>query len=366
MGLTSLGLLALLALMTTSLPWLLLLLWRRAPRSSRWPAVLLVVGVMLAQATAIAAVCVGVNRAFGFFPTWGALFGRPPPIPALVSVPARPADPRVLAEPAGDHGSFRTFRVTGERSGIRDSVLAWLPPQYSDSSFASTRFPVVTVLGSAYLPVRSFVGQLDFGRVASAEIRAGRLAPFVAVFPEINVQLPVDTECTDIPGGSQGYTWLADDVPTWAEDTLRVLPRGAAWSVMGYSTGGFCAAKLQLREPGTFAAAAVLEGYFRPELDGTTGDLARLYAADPALARANSPEQLVVGRAGRAAAAARVLVMTSTSDPQSYAASVRFVDLARGLPGVRLYLVPGAGHSFAVVRSVIPTALAWLAAQSGG
>lgn len=364
MGLTSLGSFILVALVTVSLPWLLLLLWRRSPRSSRRAAVLLVVGVMLAQASAIAAVSVGVNRAFGFFPTWGAVFGRPPPVPRLMSGPARPLDPRVLDEPADDHGSLRTYQVAGERSGIRDRVVAWLPPQYADVSFAGTRFPVVTVLGAAYLPVSTFVDQLDFGRIASAEIRSGRVAPFVAVFPEINVQLPVDTECTDIPGGSQGYTWLAQDVPTWAEHTLRVRPQGQAWGVMGYSTGGFCAAKLHLRRPATFGAAASLEGYFRPELDGTTGDLARLYSMDSALAQKNSPERLVEGRAGTAAAATRVLVMTSTSDPQSYAASMRFVDRARGLPGVRLYLVPGAGHSFAVVRAVLPPAMQWLAAQS--
>lgn len=357
MGLTSLGFFLLLAAVTVSLPWLLLLLWRRAPRA-RWASVLLVAGVMLAQATAIGAVSVGVNRAFGFFPTWGALLGHPPAVPRLTSAPAGPVDPRVLAEPAGDQGMLRTYKVSGARSGLRQPVLAWLPPQYADPAFARTRFPVVTVLGPAYLPVTAFSGQLRFAETASAEIRAGRLAPFVAVFPEVNVQLPVDTECTDIPGGSQGYTWLARDVPSWASRALRVQAPGAGWTVTGYSTGGYCAAKLQLREPGTFAAAAAIEGYFRPELDGTTGNLAQVYAADPALLAANSPDQLL-----RRGSGARVLVVTSRSDPQSYAQSLRFARLARGLPGVRLFDVPAAGHSFAAVRAVLPETLRWLQQQ---
>lgn len=363
MGLTSLGFFLVLALVTVSLPWLLLLHWRRAPRSSRRAAVVLVAGVMLAQATAIAAVSAGVNRQFGFFPTWGALLGRPPAIPALPGAPTKPADARVLAEPASDAGTLRTATVTGARSGIRDTVLVWLPPQYDDAAFAGTRFPVVTVLGPAYLSVSSFVGRLHFGRLASAEIRSGHTTPFVAVFPEINVQRPLDTECTDIPGGSQGYTWLARDVPGWAEGALRVEPRGGGWSVLGYSTGGFCATKLHLREPQTFAAAAAVEGYFAPELDGTTGNLADLYAGNPHLAVANTPEQLVRGRTGAAAAATHVLVMTSKSDPQSYAPSRRFVDIAKDLPGVRLFVVPEAGHSFAAVRAFLPAALQWVSEQ---
>lgn len=366
MGLTSFAFFALLAMGTISLPWLLLVLWRRAPRSSRWTAFLLVSGVMLAQGSAIAVVCVGVNRQFGFFPTWGALFGHPPPIPPAPALPSgsspRAMDPRLRSEPADDSGRLQTFTVHGERSGITEKVIAWLPPQYSDPAFSAARFPVVTMLGPAYLSVSSFVDQLGFGKTAAAEIRSGRVAPFVAVFPEINVQLPVDTECTDVPGGSQGYTWLAEDVPSWAERVLRVQPRGHAWSVMGYSTGGFCATKLQLREATTYAAAGSLEGYFRPELDGTTGNLAELYAASPTLAQLNSPEELIKDPAR--AAAARVLVMTSKSDPQSYDASMRFIDLARGVSRVQLYLVPGVGHSFGAVRSVLPSALGWLAAQA--
>ena len=40
------------------------------------------VGVLLAQATAIGAVAVSVNRDYGFYPTWSSLWGTPttPPV----------------------------------------------------------------------------------------------------------------------------------------------------------------------------------------------------------------------------------------------------------------------------------------------
>ncbi|MHB1475334.1 MAG: hypothetical protein ACYCV4_17270, partial [Dermatophilaceae bacterium] len=72
------------------------------------------------------------------------------------------------------------------------------------------------VLGGAGVHIAYVVQRLDFARVASEEIRTGRMAPFVAVFAEINVALPVDTECTDYPGSTQAFTWLDQDVRNWA------------------------------------------------------------------------------------------------------------------------------------------------------
>ena len=56
------------------------------------------------------------------------------------------------------------------------------------------------VLGGAQVHIPYVVNRLDFAKTASKEIRSGRVAPFVAVFPEINVALPVETECTNYPG----------------------------------------------------------------------------------------------------------------------------------------------------------------------
>jgi dienelactone hydrolase len=61
------------------------------------------------------------------------------------------------------------------------------------------------------------------------------------------------------------------------------------YGVMGWSTGGYCAALLHLREPARFGAAASIEGYFTPAPGGGTGNLAQLLKMNPTLAHESSP-----------------------------------------------------------------------------
>src|SRR5690349_11026312 len=93
---------------------------------------------------------------------------------------------------------------------------------------------------------------------------------------------PRDTECTDVPGGPRAETWLTTDA--------------TGWSVMGWSTGGFCAAKLLLRHPTLFHAAVGIGGYYDAETDKSTGNL---FGNDPRLRRLNSPLWLVGRRLRR-------------------------------------------------------------------
>jgi predicted esterase len=65
---------------------------------------------------------------------------------------------------------------------------------------------------------------------------------------------------------------------------------------MGWSTGGYCAALLHLREPTRFGAAASIEGYYTPEPGGGTGNLAQLLTQYPTLAHESSPTWLIEHR----------------------------------------------------------------------
>ncbi len=204
-----------------AIPIALLLLWRRAPKSSRWAIPVFLVGVLLAQATAVSAVAVSVNRDYGFYPTWASLWGTPTAPPVVVAgarlgLGAVVGTPRRLlpltSGSASDIGRYERTILKGAQSGISSTVITWLPPQYHDRRYAKTRFPVVMVLGGADVRISTVVDRLNFATTASQEIRTGRVAPFVAVFPEINVALPVETECTNYPGGPQSHTWLNQDV----------------------------------------------------------------------------------------------------------------------------------------------------------
>lgn len=89
--------------------------------------------------------------------------------------------------------------------------------------------------------------QFQFAQQATQAIRSGAVKPFVGVFPPLMIAPPRDTECTDVPHGPQAETWLAKDVRTAVLRDVRITPDGKQWSAAGWSTGGFCAAKLLLR-----------------------------------------------------------------------------------------------------------------------
>ena len=351
------------------IPVALLILWRRAPRRSRRATAVFLVGVVLAQASAVTAVAVNVNRDYGFYPNWSSLWGTPvaPPVVPLgtrqgvnaVRTPIR-TPPLLSGAPASGVGRYERITLKGAQSGITDTVMTWLPPQYYDRRYATTRFPVVMVLGGgAGKQIPFIVDRLNFAATASKEIRSGRLAPFVAVFAETNVALPLWTECTDFPGGPQAFTWLNQDVRNWATSTLRVVSDGRRWSVMGWSTGGYCAAKLHLSEPTRFGAAASVEGYFNPEPDTNTGNLAQLLNQYPALAHQSSPTWLIENTPP---SRVHLLVMSSSTDTQSYPQALEFLRREKNVPGVKPYLVNNMRHNTGVYKDVLVPVLDWLAA----
>ena len=367
MSLNSLQFLALCIGLAITIPVALLILWGRAPRKPRW-AIAFLLGVLVAQGSAISAVAVGVNRDYGFYPTWSSLWGTPtaPPIAVAGSRPGLNAvvgtSRRILPSTSGsapDIGRLQTTVLKGKKSGIRQTVITWLPPQYHDRRYAKTLFPVVMVLGGADVHIQPVVDRLNFAATASQEIRSGRVTPFVAVFPEINVALPVETECTDYPAGPQSFTWLNQDVRNWASAKLHITKDGRRWSVMGWSTGGYCAALLHLREPTRFGAAASVEGYFTPEPGGGTGNLAQLLTKHPSLARESSPTWLIEHSPP---ARTHLLVMSSNTDPQSYPQARQFLLREQNVPGVQPYIVQDVGHSLDAYQAVLAPIMNWMAA----
>jgi hypothetical protein len=366
--LTSVRFLVLCIVLAVAIPVALVILWRRASGKSRWTIPVFLVGVLFAQAAAVSAVAVKVNMDYGFYPDWASLWGTPV-APPVVQVGTRlgvngvrtrrPVLP-LASGPASDIGRYERITLKGAQSGITDTVMAWLPPQYYDRRYAKTRFPVVMVLGGgAGKQIPFIVDRLNFAATASGEIRSGRVAPFVAVFAETSVALPLWTECTDFPGGPQAFTWLNQDVRNWATSTLRVTSDARRWSVMGWSTGGYCAAKLHLGQPARFGAAASIEGYFKPEPDTNTGNLTQLLTQYPTLAHQSSPTWLIENRPPPRVL---LLVMSSDTDPQSYPQALEFLQRERNVPGVQPYLVRDLGHNIGAYKSVLVPVLDWLAA----
>ncbi|MCW2673012.1 MAG: hypothetical protein JWP14_1601 [Frankiales bacterium] len=334
---------------TIGMPLLAVVLWSRVP-GPRWLRAGQRLSLFaLAQAVAVFLAFTLVNDQYVFFASWNDLLGRPTSAPAIVAGPT--AGPLRGAD-GGRLLQFRDFR--GPASGIADPVLVHLPPEYDQPAYSHRRFPVVEFLAGWHGYPRSWISQLllldDLARLEQARA----VVPFISVFPTVNVALPRDTECTDVPGSTKAFTWLADDVPALVQQHFRVLPRAASWGAVGYSTGGYCAAKLVYLAPQRFRSAVVLSGYFDALKDGTTGDL---WGGSKAVRDHN--DLLWLTRHGKHPDA-NILVFTTKEDPSSFGPSKEFLGLSR--PPTRTFsLVAEHGaHNLKVLRLALPEVLVWV------
>jgi enterochelin esterase-like enzyme len=360
--LTGPALVAVLAILAVGLPVLLVLTWRRRPHGVAGAALRLV-AVLLSQVLAIAAAGAIANNTFGFYNSWDDLLGtqnQAPQAPAANGlVPADGSLGSVVALSVALPGVGYAAPV-----GKHASVLVWLPKEYDQPQFHDAKFPVVMMLPGQPGTPQGVFSQFDFGRQATAAIDQQRVKPFIAVIPPIMIDPPRDTECTDVPDGPQAETWLARDVRNAVLKHFRVSAAAGSWSAMGWSTGGFCAAKLMLRHRDLFNAAVGVGAYYDAETDHTTGDL---FKGNADLRNQNSPIWMV-GHARDQRTNLLIIASRfdhSSWDGLSYADSKRMVEETQGVPGVSTIVLRQGGHNFHVYRPTIPEAFAWLGENAG-
>lgn len=358
MSLTGSPLVFLLATMAVGLPFVLLLMaWRRKP-GGLWRGIGTFLAVLLCQVLAVAAVGVAANNQFGFYNSWHELLGRGNAGPQEVTANS-------LVPPDGSHGRVLSLPVplpvpgAVRRAGGKLTVLVWVPREYGQPQYRSTKFPVTMMMPGQPSTAAGVFRQFDFAAQATRAIEEHQVKPFVAVFPPIMVAPPRDTECTNVPHGPQAESWLYDSVRTAVLRSFRVASEGRQWSAMGWSTGGFCAAKLLLRHPLLFHAAVGFGAYYDAETDKSTGDL---FGGNRKLRNLNSPIQLIQTARSQAA---RLLIIVSRVDRASYngrfyADSKQMIALTRGMPGVSTLVLPKGGHNYRTYRVTVPQALSWL------
>lgn len=350
MSLTGLPLLLLVGVATLVAPVVTGLTWRRTG-SGRAAAVGRVAAVLGCQALAISTTFLAVNRDFVFYASWSDLVGTSAPPSAQIQT-------QRLVQPG--QGSVDVLQVHGASSGANAPVLVWEPPQYDQPAYAGTKFPVLMVLpGQPSTPAVMF-SHFGFAAAATQAIAAGTVKPFVAVFPPLMTNPPRDTECTDVPKGPRAETWLATDVRSAVVQHLRVSAWPGAWAAAGYSTGAFCAAKLVLRHPDLFSAAAGFGGYYQPLTDRTTGNL---FGDSRARYDQNSPLYLY-SRTGLESDH-RLLLITGQQDADSYGPTQKMLDVTRGDPNVSSLVFPTGGHNYHNYAAAMPDVLRWLGQARG-
>jgi S-formylglutathione hydrolase FrmB len=377
--------LALLAAAATGLGWNRM----RGPRAARvlQRAALLVFGELMAST----AILVWVNTASGgLVVSWQDLLGnqstrggtfagqggavaldpRPVPIsraaaasPGAIPAAALAAFHAVRFAPAA--GGFREASLRGPASGIDSQVYVWTPPQYADEPH--TYFPVLELLHGVVGSPQGWIGPMNVVDHLEAAEQSAKAFPFILVVPVVTPVpghvLPWNNEeCSDVPGAAKVDTWLTRDVRGLVVADYRAEPYADGWGLMGYSTGGFCAAKLVLQHPDRYQAAVSLAGYYAPESD--------TLLADEALDRANSPLWLLA----RTRTPAVSLLMTASGEDRVDPASetVQVLAVAKANPRareteVRSFIAPhGGGHNQSAWEKMLPTAFGWLSQRLTG
>jgi hypothetical protein len=356
-SLTGTPLVSLLVIMAVGLPVVVVVAWRRA-KPGLIRVVLGFVGIVCCQALAVAAAGVVANNTYGFYNSWADLIGTPRQAPLALS--------NGLVAQNGSQGRIITLPVAlpGPQHNQDMDVLVWVPKEYDQPSYHNLKFPVTMMLpGQPNTPQGVFT-QFKFGAEATQAIERHLVKPFVAVFPPIMIDPPRDTECTDVRGGPQAETWLASNVRRAVIRHLRVNPDGRQWSALGWSTGGFCAAKLMLRHRTLFQAAVGIGAYYDAETDHSTGNL---FNGSAQLRNENSPLWLVKQPGNQNAL---LLIIVSKMDRDSYdgifyADSKKMIEATRGHPGVSTIELPQGGHNYRVYRPTLPAALTWLEKNAG-
>ncbi|PIM71070.1 esterase [Streptomyces sp. JV178] len=345
-------------------------LWPRLARRG-WRPVCGRIGVLLAtQVVVFAAIGLTANQAFGFYASWADLFGRDTAQGVVVDHddaetggPLRVLDTRPVNVTGGDRpevgGQIQKVEIVGRTSRIASPAYVYLPPEYFQPRYRTRSFPAAVVLTGYPGTAEALIKGLHFPQTAHTLAREGKAQPMILVMMRPTVAPPRDTECVDVPGGPQAETFFARDLPDAVGHHYRVGRKPGSWGVIGDSTGGYCALKLAVHHPGTYAAGAGLSPYYKAPIDPTTGDLFR---GNKTL---RNEADLFWYLKHRPAPDTSLLVTSSKQGEVNYKATLDFIALAEEKQPTRIssIILDSGGHNFNTWRREIPATLQWISGR---
>lgn len=320
-----------------------MLLWSRfrGPQSLRWLLRLTMIG--LCQLTAISVVATWINNDYGLYASWDDLLGRDNG--TAVAMPGPPADRAKFTHT--DTGMLDTY-FRGLHSQLSGQVIVWTPPQYSQPRYSHTHFPVVLLLHGVPGSPASWLEHGGMPQDFQSLMNAGTSHPFILAMPVVDPG-GVDTDCTD-QRNRKVATWMSRDVPELISHKFRTISGPKGWGVMGFSTGGFCAARLPLAYPKVFGAGAALDP------DPLTGDKGVI--SDPAVRERTSPTYMV----RHTTASVNVFLATSAEDrlsPPHYIDQFA-KDAAATSVRTQTMVLPNGGHNYNTWTRLYPAAFSFL------
>jgi len=345
--------------------------WPRLARRN-WRAVGGRIGLLFATQLAIfASVGLAANQAFGFYASWADLFGQESGQGVVVdhnaagpsAGPLQVVDTQEVGVAGGARpqlgGQIQKVDVTGTTSRIGTSALVYLPPEYFQPQYRTRTFPATVVLTGYPGTAQALIKGLHYPQTAHELAKTGKMQPMILVMLRPTVAPPRDTECVDIPGGPQTETFFAKDLPDAIMAHYRVGKKPGSWGIIGDSTGGYCALKLAVHHPHTYAAAVGLSPYYKAPTDPTTGDL---FQGDRAL---QNRADLRWFLKYMPAPDTSLLVSSSKMGEANYKSTLKFMEQvqSKGLTRISSIILDSGGHNFNTWRREIPGALQWLSGR---
>ena len=217
-----------------------------------------------AQLTGLLAVAALANAAFGFYTSWGDLFGVASQHYQLTDAEGVPADVNAAQFQGGPattasspDGELLTSTLVGLRSGITADVRVFLPPQYFGAP-PHRYFPAVVVDASTVSDATGLAGTLLH--------TPDRRHPAVIVIVDgVNGR---DIPCGYQPGPTGELFW-GQDLRTAIAARFRVRLNAASWGALSTGADDECAPALALEDADRYSAAATLGPWRHPGHPGT-------------------------------------------------------------------------------------------------
>ena len=344
--------------------------WRRGIAVLAVPLCALSAGLML-------------NLWVGYFPTvqtaWAQMTGGPLPgqtdratVAKMVAATTVPAKGKVV--PVDIPATASKFKHRGE--------LVYLPPAYFASN-PPPALPTVMMIGG------QFNTPADWLRAGNAVATIDEFAAKhegnapVFVFVDSGGAFNNDTECVNgVRGNAADH--LTKDVVPYLVDNFGVSPDPANWGVVGWSSGGTCAANLTVKYPDLFSAFVNIDGDIAPNAGTKAQTIERLYGGnaaaydewDPAtIMEVHGPYEGVAGwfavssppgtRVSPIAAAALPDQAPGNAATTPIAAAQTLCKLGSEY-GIDCSVVPEPGkHDWPFAARVLGSSLPWLAGQLG-
>jgi len=302
--------------------------------------------IVIAMTGGIAA----VNYYYGYYKTWGALWADFHGTTGNLGTISAAATTTQLQS-----GRYGWTILPGKRSGYSRRALLYLPPQYGEARYAHYKFPVVELFhGTPGTPL-AWNNVLQINRLADTLIARHIIGPMILVMPSINGPGHDYQDCVNGPSVND-ETYLTLDVRDDLEAHYRVSNDPFEWGMSGYSSGGYCAANLALRHPGSYGAAALIEPYLR----ATDGPAARVLNHSQMLEAANSPLYLAERLKPGSGPIPAFWVAAGSGQKTWYQTATVFTAALNRFEQVPFIKLDNARDTGNAWQAALPDALAWL------